>query len=50
MARSRTPRTLAVNRTAIIPMPIGTTAECSPGTADVTAASPEEIETATVST
>ena len=30
--------------------PIGTTAECSDGIADVTAARPEEIETATVST
>jgi hypothetical protein len=41
---------LAVNRTAIIATPIGTTAECNPGIAEVTAARPDEIETATVST
>jgi hypothetical protein len=46
----RTPRTLAASRNAISATPIGTTADRSDGIAEVTAASPEEIETATVST
>ena len=46
----RTPRTLAISRITIIATPMGTTAKCNDGMAEVTAARPDEIETATVST
>lgn len=44
----RTPRRLPANRIAIAASPIGTLACVSPGMAEVTAATPDEIETATV--
>lgn len=44
----RTPRRLPASSKAITPMPAGTAAGVRDGMADVTAATPEETDTATV--
>ena len=47
---SRTPRRFATSNSAITASPITTVSSYSPGSAEVIAATPAEIETATVST
>ena len=46
----RTPRRLPASRITITPTPIHTVASCIGGNAEVMAATPEAIETATVMT
>ena len=46
----RTPRRLATTRSAIRATPIGTACDLSDGTAEVTAATPDVTDTATVRT
>ena len=48
VAAWRTPRRLPARSTAIVPAPIGTAAGARAGTAEVTAASPDAMDTATV--